>query len=117
MIEEDPATPLNRHYCSVFNKDKEEDKLPKDYAWTFEDLPKDIQWISDIKFSVKDMQRIIRNISGSSAGPSGITLLLPKKTEKIMGPIIWRWCRTVLDTQELPSINIQSFIVPLLKQG
>ena len=34
-----------------------------------------------------------------------------------MGPIIWRWCRTVLDTEELPSINILSYILPLLKQG
>ena len=34
-----------------------------------------------------------------------------------MGSIIWRWCRTVLDSQELPSINILSFISPLLKQG
>ena len=41
----------------------------------------------------------------------------PKKTEKIMGPIIWRWCRTILDTQELPSINTLSYISPLLKQG
>ena len=34
-----------------------------------------------------------------------------------MGPIIWRWCRTVLDKEELPSINILSFISPLLKPG
>ena len=64
--------------------------MPKDYVWTLEDLPKDIQWISDIKFSVKDIQKIIRNISSSSAGPSGITPLLHKKTEKVMAPIIWR---------------------------
>ena len=115
IIQEHPATTLNKHYCSVFNK--EEDKLPDDYAWTLEDLPKNIEWMSDIKFSVKDIQRIIRNISSSSAGPSGISPLLLKKTEKTMGSIIWRWCRTVLDSQELPAINILSFISPLLKQG
>ena len=91
--------------------------MPKDFAWTLEDLPKDIQWISDIKFSVKGLQKIIRNISSTSAGPSGITPLLLKKTEKVMPPIIWRWCQTVLDTEELPSINILSLILPLLKPG
>ena len=34
-----------------------------------------------------------------------------------MSPIIWRWCRTVLDTETLPSINILSIINPLLKPG
>ena len=40
-----------------------------------------------------------------------------KKTEKVMAPVIWRWCRTVLDTETLPSINILSLINPLLKPG
>ena len=73
--------------------------------------------MSNIKFSVKDVQRIIRKISSTSAGPLGISPLLLKKTEKTMGPIIWRWCRTVLDKEELPSINILSFILSLLKPG
>ena len=85
IIEEDPATTLNKHYCSVFNKDKEEDKLPEDYVWTLEDLPKNIDWMSNIKFSVKDVQRIIRKISSTSAGPSGISPLLLKRTEKNHG--------------------------------
>ena len=78
---------------------------------------KNIDWMSNIKFSVKDVQRIIRKISSTSAGPSGISPLLLKKTEKTMGPIIWRRCRTVLDTEELPSINTLSYISPLLKPG
>ena len=78
-------------------------------------LTKDLDWMSNIKFSVKDVQRIIRKITSTSAGPSGISPLLLKKTEKTMGPIIWRWCRTVLDKEELPSINTLSFISPLLK--
>ena len=72
IVKEDPATTLNKHYCSVFNKDKEEDKLPDDYAWTLEDLPKDIDWLSNIKFSVKDVRKIIRKITSTSLGPSGI---------------------------------------------
>ena len=91
--------------------------MPDDYAWTLEDLPKDIDWLSNIKFSVKDVQKIIRKITSTSSGTSGINPLLLKKTEKTMGPIIWRWCRTLLDKEELPSINILSFISPLLKPG
>ena len=52
-----------------------------------------------------------------AAGPSGISPLLLKKTEKVMAPLIWRWCRTVLDTEKLPKINILSLINPLLKPG
>ena len=72
IVKEDPATTLNKHYCSVFNKDKDEDKLPDDYVWTLEDLPKDIDWMSNIKFSVKDVQKIIKKIISTSSGPSGI---------------------------------------------
>ena len=85
IVKEDPATTLNKHYCLVFNKDKDEDKLPDDYVWTLEDLPKDIDWMSNIKFSVKDVQRIIRKISSTSAGPLGISPLLLKKTKKPWG--------------------------------
>ena len=88
IVKEDPATTLNKHYCSVFNKDKQEEKLPENYAWTLEDLPKDIGWLSNIKFSVKDVRKIIRKITSMSSGPSGISPLLLKKTEKTMGPII-----------------------------
>ena len=72
IVKEDPATTLNKHYCSVFNKDKDEDKLPDDYVWTLEDLPKDIDSMSNIKFSVKDVQKIIKKIISTSSGPSGI---------------------------------------------
>ena len=39
VIQQDSATVLNEHYCSVFNK-KDEEKLPEDYAWSLEDLIK-----------------------------------------------------------------------------
>ena len=32
IIQEDPATKLNKHYCSIFNKEREEVKLPEYYA-------------------------------------------------------------------------------------
>ena len=101
----------------MFNNDKQEDKLPENYAWTLEDLPKDIGWLSNIKFSVKDVRKIIRKITSMSSGPSGISPLLLKKTEGTMGPIIWRWCKTVLEKEELPSINVLSYILTLLKLG
>merc|ERR1712240_803136 len=88
-----------------------------DYAWSLEDLPKDIDWISDLKFTVGDVRKIIKKISSTASGPSGISPLLLKNTEQTMAPIIWRWCRTVLDTEKLPSINILSIINPLLKPG
>ena len=116
VIHQEPASVLNEHYCSVFSKEEGE-KLPADYAWSLEDLPKDIDWISDLKFSVKDVSKIIRKINSTASGPSGISPLLLKNTERTMSPIIWRWCRTVIDTEMLPSINILSIINPLLKPG
>ena len=103
---------MNKHYCSVFHKKKEE-KLPEDYAWSLED----IDWVSDIKFSVNDIRQIIKKINSTAAGPLGISPLLLKKTEKVMAPMIWRWCMTVFDMGILPSINILSIINPLLKPG
>ena len=82
-----------------------------------EDLPKDIEWVTDVQFSIRDISKIIKKISSTASGPSGISLLLLRKTEETMSPIIWRWCRTVLDTETLPSINILSIINPLLKPG
>ena len=116
VIRQEPASVLNEHYCSVFSKE-EGDKLPDDYAWSIDDLPKDIEWISDLKFSVKDVSRIIKKISSTAAGPSGISPLLLKKTEQTMSPIVWRWCRTVIDSGMLPNINTLSIINPLLKPG
>ena len=113
VIHQEPASVLNEHYCSVFSKEEGE-KLPDNYAWSLEDLPKDIDWISDLKFSVKDVSKIIKKINSTASGPSGISPLLLKNTERTMSPIIWRWCRTVLDTEKLPSINILSIINPLL---
>ena len=91
--------------------------MPDNYDWSLEDLPKDIDLVTDVHFSVKDVSRIIRKISSTASGPSGISPLLLKKTDQTMSPIIWRWCRTVLDTETLPSINILSIINPLLKPG
>ena len=116
MIQQDPATTLNEHYCSVFNE-KEEEQLPEDYSWSLEDLPKYIDWVTDVQFSIKDIRGIIKKISSTAASPSGISPLLLKKTEETMSPMIWRWCRTVLDTETLPSIYIISIINPLLKPG
>ena len=89
MIHQEPASVQNEHYCSVFSEEEGE-KLPDDYAWSIEDLPKDIDWISDLKFSVKDVSKIIKKISSMASGPSGISPLLLKKTEQTMSPIIWR---------------------------
>ena len=69
------------------------------------------------QFSVNDIKKIIKNISSTSAGFSGITSLLLKKTVEVMAPVIWRWCRIVLDTEHLPAINILSLISLLLKPG
>ena len=85
---------MNCYYCSIFNKYKERDKLPQDYAWTFKDLAKNIPWRSDTKFSVKDLKINVKNISSISNWPSVNTPLLLKKTIKVMAPIIWRQCWT-----------------------
>ena len=116
VIHQEPASVLNEHSCSVFSEEERE-KLPDNYAWSIEDLPKDIDWISDLKFSVKYVSKIIKKISSTASGPSGISPLLLKKTEQTMSPIIWRWCRTVIDTGMLPNINTLSIINPLLKPG
>merc|ERR1712243_171286 len=66
---------------------------------------------------IKVISNIIKKISSTALGPLGISPLLLRKTEGTMSQIIWRWCRTVLDTETLPSINILSIIYPLLKPG
>ena len=97
---------LNQEYAEVFTKPKDEDKLPEDYAYTEEDLPKEKrERLENVQFTVEDIVRSINNTTSHSAGPSGTCPLLVRRTSGILGGYLLILYRKILDEKTVPGNN------------
>lgn len=71
---------LNKQYQSIFTKPDPKMKLPDDYLDSKEDSPIEDKIMDVVKFTAEDIKKAALITISESAGPSGVSPLLVRKT-------------------------------------
>merc|ERR1712089_77008 len=73
--------------------------------------------LKNIYFTIEDIEKAIKETRSEAPGPSGISLILAKKTCKTIAPVLYQLFKKILKERRIPKINLLSLISPLLKPG